>query len=285
MSSETDALYSKRLPLLALKGRVTVHFIDGSTLEGEFATQDAYNIFLDFEDGPMMIPRSQVKFIKGKPGQPIETDTFYGDERSITVERPIPSLPVQEKVEPVPPEEEEEKKEKQEQEQEEEQQQEQEEEEEEEEGTVILKPEVSDMAMPVPAGTESNDRTLIVIEETTTDEEDEDTYVFAQKEKEAEQVRARLICTGGPHAGEVFKLASGIAVLGRSTESTLSLSRDKEVSRRHAIIVQEADKFFIQDQNSLNGTFVNDELVKGSRYLKDRDIILIGLSTLEYRQE
>ena len=65
MSVEGDTHYSQELFLLALKGPVTVHFVDGRTLQGQFTTQDAWNIFLMVDDEPMMIPRSQILYIKG----------------------------------------------------------------------------------------------------------------------------------------------------------------------------------------------------------------------------
>ena len=46
----------------------------------------------------------------------------------------------------------------------------------------------------------------------------------------------------------------------------------------------EADKFVIQDQNSLNGTYVNNERVGAPRALQDGDIILVGLSDLKYEE-
>ena len=75
MSTEGDALYAKKLSLLTLKGRLEVHFIDGQMLQGEFVTQDEFNIFLMVDDKPAMIPRSQIRYILGKPGQPVEKDS------------------------------------------------------------------------------------------------------------------------------------------------------------------------------------------------------------------
>jgi pSer/pThr/pTyr-binding forkhead associated (FHA) protein len=41
----------------------------------------------------------------------------------------------------------------------------------------------------------------------------------------------------------------------------------------------------VQDQNSLNGTFVNDEQISGPRYLQNGDEVLVGLSLLKYQQD
>ena len=70
-----DVLYANNPPLLTLKGQIAVHFLDGAILEGDFATQDAFNIFLTVEDEPVMVPRQQIRYIKGTQAQPIEADT------------------------------------------------------------------------------------------------------------------------------------------------------------------------------------------------------------------
>lgn len=62
-------------PLLAIKGQVTVNFVDGQILDGEFKAQDAFNIFLVVSGEPIMIPRTQIRFIKGSHVDQIEVDT------------------------------------------------------------------------------------------------------------------------------------------------------------------------------------------------------------------
>lgn len=141
--------------------------------------------------------------------------------------------------------------------------------------TIILTSEAEtspEMAAPVSAGSSKL---------AAPPEPDEDvTFVLTRDE----EISAHLVCTTGPQAGEVFQLRPGITTIGRSSDNTVPLSRDKEVSRRHAIIAYEANKFVIQDQNSLNGTFVNNQPVKEPQPLEDGDIILIGVSTLKFQE-
>jgi pSer/pThr/pTyr-binding forkhead associated (FHA) protein len=99
------------------------------------------------------------------------------------------------------------------------------------------------------------------------------------------ELSATLICTSGPHTGDVVRLKSGITTIGRSSDNIITLSKDKEISRHHALIIQESGRFVVQDQNSLNGTFVNDEQVTSPRYLEDGDVILVGVSTFRYEEE
>lgn len=58
---------------------------------------------------------------------------------------------------------------------------------------------------------------------------------------------------------------------------------DTEVSRTHAAIEREGDKFVLKDRNSSNGTFVNGAQVK-SRTLKPGDQIQIGRTILQFLQ-
>ncbi|MFN8453861.1 MAG: FHA domain-containing protein [Anaerolineae bacterium] len=118
--------------------------------------------------------------------------------------------------------------------------------------------------------------------DTTSELDGEATFIIGAKA--AATVSAHLVCTSGPHAGEVLQLKPGLTTIGRSSDNSFALSKDKEVSRRHAIIAYEANKFVIQDQNSLNHTFVNNEEVKEPRPLADGDLILIGVSTLKFQE-
>jgi hypothetical protein len=147
-------------------------------------------------------------------------------------------------------------------------------------GTIILTSTIDDM--------DETDTTMVVDIDTLPvildEEEDDATMVLGQEAKRPE-ISATLICTSGPHTGETVKLKSGITTIGRSSDNVIVLNKDKEISRHHAIVLQESGRFVVQDQNSLNGTFVNDEQVTGPRYLEDGDVILVGVSTFRYQEE
>ena len=59
---------------------------------------------------------------------------------------------------------------------------------------------------------------------------------------------------------------------------------DPAVSGHHAEIEVEGGLFYITDQQSRNGTFINDELII-SRALKQGDIITVGAHVLEFSYE
>jgi pSer/pThr/pTyr-binding forkhead associated (FHA) protein len=56
---------------------------------------------------------------------------------------------------------------------------------------------------------------------------------------------------------------------------------DPTVSRRHALIVRQADGVRVLDDRSLNGVFVNDERVEW-RVLEDGDEIVVGRYRLHF---
>ncbi|MGH8892845.1 MAG: BTAD domain-containing putative transcriptional regulator [Actinomycetes bacterium] len=72
--------------------------------------------------------------------------------------------------------------------------------------------------------------------------------------------------------------------LGRGTEADLCL-HDREVSRLHAVLERIAGTWTVCDEGlSRNGTFVNDERVRGRRRLHDGDRIRMGRSVLTFRK-
>jgi pSer/pThr/pTyr-binding forkhead associated (FHA) protein len=74
---------------------------------------------------------------------------------------------------------------------------------------------------------------------------------------------------------ETFELEEGTYKIGRNPDSEIFLN-DLTVSRNHAELIVEKDRTVISDLGSLNGTFVNNEIVEAPHPLKQGDIIQIG---------
>jgi predicted RNA-binding Zn-ribbon protein involved in translation (DUF1610 family) len=73
----------------------------------------------------------------------------------------------------------------------------------------------------------------------------------------------------------VFPIRPGWTRIGRSVAANVRLD-DPSVSRRHALIVSEADQSLrVLDDRSLNGVFVNGELVEWGK-LADGDELTVG---------
>lgn len=91
---------------------------------------------------------------------------------------------------------------------------------------------------------------------------------------------ALLIALSGPNAGARFLLDDDEVSAGRHPKSDIFLD-DVTVSRRHAIFVRRGGAYTVQDIGSLNGTYVNRELVD-SFDLRTGDEVMIGKYRLTY---
>jgi hypothetical protein len=93
---------------------------------------------------------------------------------------------------------------------------------------------------------------------------------------------ALVVRSGGGRAGETFPLEADRIVVGRSPECDVFLD-DVTVSRMHAVVSRDADGFTIEDQGSLNGTYVNRRRVERAK-LEDGDDVQIGKYRLTFLQ-
>jgi pSer/pThr/pTyr-binding forkhead associated (FHA) protein len=91
---------------------------------------------------------------------------------------------------------------------------------------------------------------------------------------------ALVVRAGGGRAGEAFALEGDRIVVGRSPECEIFLD-DVTVSRRHARITRDDDGFMIEDEGSLNGTYVNRRRVENAK-LEDGDEVQIGKYRLTF---
>ena len=83
-----------------------------------------------------------------------------------------------------------------------------------------------------------------------------------------------VVRSGGGLAGETFTLAGEKTTIGRHPDSVIFLD-DITVSRNHALLIQKPDGFYIQDQGSLNGTYINRARVETQK-ISDGDQVQIG---------
>lgn len=75
-----------------------------------------------------------------------------------------------------------------------------------------------------------------------------------------EESRAMVVVHRGPSKGARFLINQGSTTIGRSVDSAIFLD-DVTVSRSHAVINLENNSFFLKDPGSLNGTYLNNELL------------------------
>ena len=70
-------------------------------------------------------------------------------------------------------------------------------------------------------------------------------------------------------------LSNSITTIGRAVENDIVVT-NKRVSREHAKISWKGRRLFLEDLESANGTFLNDERLLTSTELRDNDHITIG---------
>ncbi|HEV2461291.1 MAG TPA: FHA domain-containing protein [Ktedonobacterales bacterium] len=94
-----------------------------------------------------------------------------------------------------------------------------------------------------------------------------------------------LIFGLGEETERVVEMCNDRLTIGRSGECDLVLD-DPAASRIHAIITHDAaaGTYRLQDQDSVNGTFVNRQRIR-EHLLEDGDEIQLGLTVVVFRQD
>jgi PAS domain-containing protein len=86
-----------------------------------------------------------------------------------------------------------------------------------------------------------------------------------------------LCMINGPMANLTYQLDDSVTTLGRGANNSISI-KDLSISRNHAKITLSGDRYYIEDLNSQNGTWINGHPMNPGYQieLKDGDFISIG---------
>jgi len=98
--------------------------------------------------------------------------------------------------------------------------------------------------------------------------------------RDARPGEACIIVIYGPELGKRVQLGTAPFEIGRSSKNDLFLDQES-ISRHHARITFDGTQYWVADNNSTNGTYVNDEPVREQR-LRDGDQVRIGRSILKF---
>ena len=91
---------------------------------------------------------------------------------------------------------------------------------------------------------------------------------------------ALVVRAGGGRTGEIFQPSGERTLIGRSPDCDVFLD-DVTVSRKHAVLIEGDGGFVIEDQGSLNGTYVNRRRIESGK-LEDGDEVQIGKYRLTF---
>lgn len=91
----------------------------------------------------------------------------------------------------------------------------------------------------------------------------------------------RLVAVEGPYTGQVFPLYSESSGIGRDPAQEVPLSSDGTASRRHARVLYSNGSWFVRDEGSSNGTWVNGVRIS-EQPLFPGDTIRVGGTHLRF---
>src|SRR6478672_5262128 len=90
-----------------------------------------------------------------------------------------------------------------------------------------------------------------------------------------------LVEIAGPQLGKRFVLDEDEYTIGRDVKNNIVIDLDN-VSRRHARFLVQEGKVFVEDLQSTNGTYLNDEEVKQPTALRTGDLVKVGGSIFKF---
>jgi hypothetical protein len=92
---------------------------------------------------------------------------------------------------------------------------------------------------------------------------------------------AWLVSLDGPDKGKDYRISKEKTSIGKQENSDIVIKRDF-ISRNHAVLTYEDNKFVLTDLHSTNHTFVNDEKIS-KKNLKDNDTIRFGEAAYRFK--
>lgn len=87
--------------------------------------------------------------------------------------------------------------------------------------------------------------------------------------------RGYLIRGEGSEREEYFDITDEVLTLGRGRDNRIQIKEDTKVSRYHCRLFREGSNYYVEDNNSSNGTLVNGELIS-KRLLEGGEELSIG---------
>jgi pSer/pThr/pTyr-binding forkhead associated (FHA) protein len=77
-------------------------------------------------------------------------------------------------------------------------------------------------------------------------------------------------------------LAKETTTIGRGEGSDIALFGDSDVEKEHAQIVRDGVRYYVMDNSTPGGTFLNEQRVGSRDALRNGDVIRVGKSSLRF---
>ncbi|GAA1463846.1 FHA domain-containing protein [Nocardiopsis exhalans] len=104
-----------------------------------------------------------------------------------------------------------------------------------------------------------------------------------QRQRQRRNDPTVLAVTQGPLSGTTVDLASQPILIGRAPDSTLVIT-DDYASGRHARVYSDNGRWFVEDLNSTNGTYLGQQKLNRPQPITVGQPIRIGKTVLELRK-
>jgi hypothetical protein len=88
----------------------------------------------------------------------------------------------------------------------------------------------------------------------------------------------------GRRAGREMILTRERTTIGRAESCDIGLFGDNQIERLHASILLAGNRYYVEDEKTPAGTYVNDQPVVGRMALKSGDLIRVGSNVLCFRE-
>ncbi len=105
--------------------------------------------------------------------------------------------------------------------------------------------------------------------------------VISKISDQPRNLEAALVVIYGLDLGRKYDLSQEETIIGRSSKANICVDQES-VSRNHACITNTKKGVWITDLGSTNGTFINDDAVKGEQELRNGDLVKIGRTIFKF---
>ena len=84
-----------------------------------------------------------------------------------------------------------------------------------------------------------------------------------------------MVLSAGKAAGKALPVMVPQFIIGRDPQCNLRPA-SAMISKRHCAIISKGEDVFVRDFDSTNGTFINEQQIKGEVQIKDGDVLKVG---------